>query len=457
MAQTSREVEIFENYSVPKAVAALAVPTVISQIITIIYNFADTWYVGLTNNASAVAALSVCTPVYVIMNAVANLFGIGGSSVISRSFGARQTKRAKHTFAFALWGGICAAILYALVIRLFRTSIIYVIGGDVDTYDYIYQYMFWTMVVGALPTILNTLMGHLIRSVGASKQASIGMSLGVILNIILDPLFMFVLLPPGNEVAGAAIATLISNIFACIYFFIYLFRHREHAVFTIHPKEVRFGDNILKEVLMIGFPAGLMTTLAMVSNIFANALVKEYGSTAVAGMGIAKKINTLAFNITMGITQGTLPLIGYNFGAKNFKRMKKAIWCATSVAVVFSCLCFVFFSTFTEQLVAFFIKDEDTIAYGASFLKVIALAVPFSSLTYAMNMVFQATGRKTYSFILSIMRKGFLDIPAMFVLKSILGIMGVLYATPFADMISAIVACLMYAWFNKKEKEINKE
>ncbi|MGN0298964.1 MAG: MATE family efflux transporter [Lachnospiraceae bacterium] len=453
MARSLKEVEIFEHYSVPKAVAALAIPTVISQLITIVYNFADTWYVGQTNNAAAVAALSVCTPIYIIMNAVANLFGIGGSSVISRSLGVKNMDRARHTFAFALWGGIAAALLYSIVIAIFRTPLGILVGGDEDTLEYIYQYMFWTMMIGAVPTILNTLMGHLIRSVGASKQASIGMSLGVILNIVLDPIFMFVILPAGNEVMGAAIATLISNIVAMIYFFVYLFCHKEHGVFTIHPKEIRLTDGIPKEVLFIGFPAGLMTTLAMVSNIFANALVRDYGSEAVAAMGIAKKINTLAFNVTMGITQGTLPLIGYNFAAKNFRRMKEAIRFATVCAVIFSTTCFVFFWSATEPLIRFFIQDTKTVEYGVSFLKVIAFAVPFSSLTYAMNMVFQATGKKKNSFALSVLRKGFLDIPSMFVFQHFVGIMGVLYATPFADVISAVLAVAMYVWFSRKMTE----
>ena len=187
-----KETEIFENYSIPKAVAALALPTVITQIITIFYNFADTWYVGLTNNSAAIAALSVCMPIYVLMAAIANLFGIGASSVITRSLGARMPEKARRAFSFAFWGGIVVSILYSVIILLFRSELAYLIGGDADSFDFIQKYMFWTMIIGWLPTVLYSLVGHLISSVGASKQASFGMSLGAVMNIILDPIFMFI-------------------------------------------------------------------------------------------------------------------------------------------------------------------------------------------------------------------------------------------------------------------------
>lgn len=446
----SKETEIFERYPVPKAVMALAIPTVITQIITIIYNFADTWYVGRTNNAAAVAALSVCMPVYIIMAALANLFGVGGASVIARSLGARQPERARKAFAFSLWGGAVISLAYGLVIALCRPWLIPLIGGDAASYGYIYDYMFWTMIVGSLPSVMNALFGHLVRSVGAARQASFGMSLGAVLNIILDPLFMFVILPPGHEVTGAAIATLISNIAATVYFLVFLSRHKENPVFALSPREISLKGRLPGQILVIGFPAALSTTLAMVSNIFANALVVEYGSAAVAGMGVAKKINTLAFNIVMGLTQGVLPLVGYNFGARNDKRMKNTIWVTGACALTFSLGCLVFFRGFSSQLVAFFIKDAPTIAFGESFLDIIALGVPLCAFSYSINTVFQATGKKIRSFILSILRKGLLDIPAMFALKSIYGAMGVVWATPLAESVSAIIAIGLFASFMVK-------
>ena len=439
-----KETEIFENYPIPKAVAALAVPTVITQIITIIYNFADTWYVGLTNNSAAIAALSVCMPIYVLMAAIANLFGIGASSVISRSLGARMPEKARRAFSFAFWGGIVVSILYSVIILLFRSELAYLIGGDADSFDFIQKYMFWTMIIGSLPTVLNSLFGHLIRSVGASKQASFGMSLGAVMNIILDPILMFVLLPKGHEVEGAAIATMLSNCCATLYFFFYLKQVKDSPVFTLAPSYALEDRKVWAEVLSIGLPAALSTSLAMLSNIFANSLVSNYGSKAVAGMGIAKKINTLAFNITLGLTQGVLPLIGYNYAAKKYKRMKDIVLFTLGVALSFTCFCVLLFELNREFLVQFFIKDQETIYEGQRFLSVVALGVPLCAITYTMNTVFQATGQRKKSFVLSILRKGLLDIPLMFVFRAMFERLGVVMATPVAEGISAIIAFVLF-------------
>ncbi len=416
---------IFESAPIPVAVMTLAVPTIITQLINIIYNFADTWYVGRTGSAAMVAALSVCMPVFVLLAAIANLFGIGGASVISRALGRKDLSYARKTFAFCFYAGIAASVAFGLLIALFRSRLIPVIGGDDASYQYIYDYMFWTMIIGAIPTVGNVLCGHLVRSVGAAKEAGFGMSMGGVLNIILDPLFMFVILPPGNEVTGAAIATCLSNTAALFYFLVYLYRHRDHPVLSLSVSDFTVGEQIPANVVSIGIPAALATSMAMLSNIAANALVSEYGSSAVAGMGVAKKINMLAFNTTMGLTQGVLPLLGYNFGARNFNRLKKSI------------------ATFAPVLVSFFIAEEASVSFGSSFLRVIALATPLASISYLTNTLFQATGRRLSSFFLSILRKGCMDIPLMFLFKSMFGMYGIVWATPTAETGSLIVAAFL--------------
>lgn len=461
--EQNNKTKIFEEYSVPKAFLSLVVPTIISQIIIIIYNYADTWFLGRTNNADAVAAINVVMPIFIIMNALANLFGIGGSSLIARYLGRKDPDKAKHVFAFSLWGSVLISLIYSLLILIFMKPLAYAIGGTDATYEYIKQYSLITMVAGSIPTILNSVFGHLVRSVGASNEASIGMGLGGILNILLDPLFMFVILSPGNEVIGAALATLISNIASTIFFVIYIVKHKEISVFTLKPKDISIKYSIPKEVLFIGFPAALSTTLAMVSNIFANKLVAvdlplELQSAALAGIGIAKKINTLAFNICMGITQGMLPFIAFNYAAKNFKRMKNGTLFMFVAAVGFSIVAVLFFEIFANGFVRFFISgQQDVINYGVRFLRIIAVAVPLCSLSFATNTVFQATGNKISSFILSILRKGVLDIPLMFALKEVVGEIGVLWATPIAEVLSVFVALGLLFTFFKKSKQRFKQ
>ena len=222
----ARDMAVFESAPIPAAVMTLAIPTIITQLINIIYNFADTWYVGR-----------------------------------------KDSRYARKTFSFCFYGGMISAVLFALLILFFRSRLIPVIGGDKASFQYIYDYMFWTMIAGAVPTVGNVLCGHLVRSVGAAKEAGFGMSLGGILNIILDPLFMFVILPPGNEVTGAAIATCLSNTAAMGYFLVYLYQHRDHEVLSLSPSEFTVGEDIPGNVVSIGIPAALATTMAMLSNI----------------------------------------------------------------------------------------------------------------------------------------------------------------------------------------------
>ena len=440
---------IFEEAPIAQAVFTMAIPTIITQLINIVYNFADTWYVGRTGSAAMMAALSVSLPVFIIIQALANLFGIGGASAISRALGRGEAARARKIFAFSFFGGFLAAVIYGTTVFFSRPLLIPLIGGSEDSYPYIYNYMFLTMVVGAIPTLGNALCGHLVRSIGAAKEAGFGLSMGGVLNIILDPLFMFVLLPHGMEVTGAAIATCLSNAIALTYFLVYLYRHRDNPVFTFSPEDFTLGEGIPGEVFSIGTAAALQTSLAMVSNIFANKLVVEYGSAAVAGMGIAKKVNMIAFNTTMGLTQGVLPLIAYNYGARKYERMQKTIRFTASVALCFTICCTILFRLFARQFITFFINEPASAEFGTRFLSVLAFAAPLCALSYMANTIFQAAGKRRSSFILSIMRKGVMDIPAMYIFKMLIGLNGVTWATPFAEVTSAVTAVILYMEFRK--------
>lgn len=440
--------EIFENKSVPAAVFSLVIPTIITQILNIVYNFADTWFVGRTGNENAVAAISVAMPLFIVMAALSNLFGIGASSVISRSLGAKKEEDAKSAFAFALWGSVGAAVVYALLIFLFREKLVYLVGGDDNSKQYVIDYLFWTVVVGSVPTMLTTLFGHLVRSVGKSKAAGLIMSSGAVANIALDPLFMFVLLPKGNEVTGAAIATLVSNVLSCVVFVVFVMKSKD-SVFTLNIKDFNIKSHIVPELLATGAPACLSTSLAMVSNIAANNFMASYGTAAVAGLGIAKKANTLAFNINMGLTQGVLPLIGYTFAAKNYSRMKKTIAFTLGITLTFSLGCTFVYRSFASPIIRFFIDEPQTVEEGTKLLPTLAIAVVFCAMTYLMNTIFQATGKKLYSLVTSVLRKGILDIPLMYVFGKMWHETGIVVATPVAEVLSILVAVFLLYKFLK--------
>lgn len=443
---------LFESAPVPTAVLTLVVPTVVSQILTIIYNFADTWFVGRTENEAAVAAISVAMPLFIVMTGLSNLFGIGGASVISRSLGAKKEDDARNAFSFALWGGVVAAVVYSVLVYFFGKNVVFLIGGDEKSSEYIVEYLFWTIVVGGVPTMLVGLFGHLVRSVGKSRVSGLVMSLGAVLNIALDPLFMFVILPDGKEVAGAAIATMLSNVISAVVFVVYILKSDEE-VFTLNPKNIKLSGHVPGEILATGAPACLSTCLAMVSNIAANKLMSDYGTAAVAGLGIAKKSNTLAFNINMGLTQGVLPLVGYNFAAGNYERMKKTIFFTFGVTISFSVLCTFVYRTFPEPIIKFFINEPETVAAGTKLLPTLAIAVVLCAMTYLMNTIFQATGRKFYSLLTSMMRKGIFDIPLMFLFKKYLDETGIVIATPTAEILSIFVSAFLLFKFLKSLKK----
>ena len=226
----TKEHIIFSQYSIPKAIAVMAVPTIISQLITVVYNLADTWFVGLTGNAAAVAAISLCLPVYNMMTAFSNLFGIGGASVLARALGAQRTDRAQKAFFRTVTGALCAAAGSSLILIAAARPLLLRIGGDADSIGYAMTYTWITVILGGIPTILSSTLAHLIRATGRPKISSCGITMGAVLNMILDPLFMFVWLPRGHEVAGAAIATALSNVVSVLFFLIFLLRRGDDVL-----------------------------------------------------------------------------------------------------------------------------------------------------------------------------------------------------------------------------------
>lgn len=440
---------IFEEYPVDKALSAMVMPTIISQLILVVYNLADTWYVGRTGNADAVAAVSLCLPVYTILSAISNLFGIGGASAAARSLGIGNKARARQAFSISFYAGLLVSISYAVLIHVFCRPLLLLIGGDSGDIDYAVSYLEWTTVIGAIPTILSPTLAHMIRASGKPKTASFGMVFGAMLNIVLDPLFMFVLLPHGREVAGAAIATMISNTVSLFYFLIYISRNMENNIYSFRLCRSRGSYAIFRDVFFSGIPGFCMQTFAMFSNCFLNSMLSAMGSEAVAGIGIVRKIDQIAFAVNQGITQGMLPLVAYCYSSGLHKRMKHIIFCSAVSTFAFSLLCMCLSLLFAPELVAVFIRDDATIRYGAEFLRVICLAIPVYSITFVIIAVFQAAGRGTEPFVLTLIRKGSIDIVLMFVIRAAFGVSYITLASPITEVIALCIGLAMLFRFLK--------
>ena len=443
MRQPTDSQQIFDSLPVPKAVTAMVLPAIISQIFHVVYNLADTWFVGLTGDANTVAAISLCLPIYNIMTGLSNLFGVGGASVIARFLGSGNRDRARRSFAVAAWGASAASILYAFLLIFFGRSLLLRIGADAGSIDFAWVYTIVTVILGGLPTVLTATLSNLIRAVGESRRAAFGMTLGALLNIVLDPLFMFVLLPRGNEVLGAAIATTIANVISLVYFALY-FRRSGEDVFSFAPKLLRHGGRIARDVLSCGLAGFTMVALAMVSNCFLNAMIADLGGgAAVAGLGIVRKIDSLAYAVNQGITQGMLPLVAYCYASGRAERMRSVIRFSAICTVTFSLVCSALSYLFAPQLVEVFIRDGATVSFGASFLRVLCLAIPIYSVTFVIIAVFQAVGRSVEPFALSVLHKGSFDILLLFLFRRLLGLEHILWATPVMETIALAAALIL--------------
>lgn len=450
MSSLQNRTEIFENTPIKKAVLLQIVPAIASQMIALLYNLADTYFVGLINDPVQTAAITVVSPCFVMLTAISNLFGVGGASAIARALGKKEANRARQIASVSFWGGLVMGILFALLFWLLERPILTLCGAREETFAVVMAYAKWVVVIGGPWTVLNTLLANLVRAEGSARRAFVGVSLGGVLNIALDPLFV---LPRflGWGAAGAGIATAISNMAATVYFLCGIFRRRQDTVLSVAPGHLRHTRAHLGGILVIGFPSALQYALTVVAVAAQAKFVSAYPTEAVAALGIVKKIDQLPLYFSIGVANGLLPLLAYNHAAGNTARRSQAFRFGTLTAVSFSLCCLILFEIFAEPLVGLFIKNPQTVAYGASFLRLMVTAMPMMSVCYPMIVQFQAMGKAGESLICSVLRKGVLDIPLLFIMDALLPLYGCMLVQPTVDSISLIVALLLYRRIRKGE------
>lgn len=446
--------EIFETMSVPKALATLAIPTIISQLITMIYNLADTFFIGMTNNPSQTAASSVAFVLVFAMNCLSNLFGVGGGSLISRLLGEKRDKDAASVASFSFYGSLAISFIYSTVVLVTMDPLLRLLGATDSSIVYARDYALWVIVIGAIPATLGMTMSHLLRSEGYAKHASIGLGMGGIINIILDPIFMFLILEPGNEVKGAAIATMISNVLVLVYFIAVYFYIRNKTVISLSPKIVIPKKHLITSVFAVGFPSALGSLLACLSNVVINNLTAGYsdiyGDVPVAAVGIAKKIDMLPMNVGMGLCQGMMPLVAYNYSSGNYKRMKSFATTARTAGMVFAAFCILIFEIFASPIVSVFNGHSETVAMATDFLRILCLAVPLMIFNVQISFTFQAMGMGKQSLILSSLRQGIVNIPLLFAMNYFFGLYGVVWTQLVSDVITTVISYVIYRRSYKK-------
>ena len=444
---SSAQVDLFENQSPYAAVMKLALPAVLGQIILVLYNMADTFFVGLTGSDVNITAVTVCMPALMFLLAIANLFGVGGGAAFSRALGRRDLGRCGNIASHALFGCLLSSLLYGALCWLFLDRFVDLLGGSHGAvHAFAVRYLTVTVVLGGVPTAASALLAHLVRAEGRSTQSSFGTILGGVLNMVLDPLFMFVLLPRGNEVLGAAIATAVSNLISCLFFVVLL--TRSHTSLHFRYDGSAFRDGSARELLLTGLPACLMTLFENVSYAILGANMAHWGVAAQAGIGVAKKVNMLAHCAVRGIAQGVLPLLAYAYASGNRARMKGILRISVTASVSVSALLMGAYLLLSRQLVGLFLPAGESRDFSAAFLRILCLGCPFSALGYTIISFFQAVNQGGKSFLLASLRKGAIDIPLMFLLQTAFGASGLVMATPLADLLCCCAAALLLGrWF----------
>ncbi|MFR8126344.1 MAG: MATE family efflux transporter [Acutalibacter sp.] len=442
--EDAQKTELFESMPIPRAVMKLAIPTVLSSLVMVLYNLADTYFVGMLNNAVENAAVTLAAPLLLAFNAVNNLFGVGSSSMMSRSLGKKDYETVYRSAAFGFYCSIFAGLLFSIAYTVFQVPLLNLLGATEETLGATIGYARWTVTFGAVLTILNVVLAYLVRAEGAAMHASIGTMSGCFLNILLDPIFI---LPWGLNMGaeGAGLATFLSNCVACLYFFVLLYVKRGRTYVCVNPKMFSFKRHIVVGVCAVGIPASIQNLLNVTGMSVLNNFTSAFGSNAVAAMGIAQKINSVTVQIALGLSQGIMPLISYNYASGNIKRMKKTFFFTARIALVFLVLMEIAYYAGARTWVGLFMQDQQIVDYGARFLRGFCLGMPFLAIDFLAVGVFQACGLGKNAFLFAILRKVVLEIPALFILNALFPLYGLAYAQFAAELVLAIAAVIVLA------------
>lgn len=428
------KVEKYNAMPVKKAVIQNIIPAMLAMLMTLVYNVADTFFIGQTHNAFHVAAVSLATPVFLIYMSIGNIFGIGGTSVISRALGQGKKNYGKNVCSFCFWASFATGVIISALFLIFMDQIVTLIGASKDTFQYTKDYL--TIVSYSGPFILiSSCYSNILRSEGQATKAMTGQIIGNMLNIILDPIFILTF---KMNVKGAAIATVIGNVIGALYYIFYFLRGK--STLSINIKDFSCKDKIASGVLSIGIPAALASILMSVSQIIMNQIMASYGDMALAGVGVAMKITMITGMLSMGIGQGVQPLLGYCTGANNWKRynsiMKFSLLIALVISSVLTLVCYIF----TNQIVGAFLTDKNAFDYAVKFAQILLTTSFLFGVYFVFANALQAMGAATSSLIVNLSKQGLIYIPCLFIMNKIIGINGLLWAQPVADVLSLIMA-----------------
>ncbi|GAA0064222.1 MATE family efflux transporter [Clostridium sp. CTA-1] len=439
--------EMMEKESISKVLLKLSVPAIIAMLINAIYNIVDTMFVGMLNNTSAIAAVSIVYPLFMFIGAIGVMFGAGGASYLSRLLGEKKKEEADKTLTSTIIIGCIFSLIFTVISIIFLDKFLLMYGATETIMPYAREYGY-TIVLGAVFTIGTGIMSNTIRAEGNSKYSMIATCIGGVINIILDPIFMFKF---GMGIKGAAVATVISQIVSFVFLLRYYYSKKSYIKLGIKFFKPTF--NMFFEILKIGIPIFVTQVLASFALGFMNLGAKPYGDAAVAAMGIVFRVMSIGFYIVFGIGQGFQPVAGYNYGAENFARLKEAVKLSIKWSIISGIVISILFIVFAEGCMLIFTRDREVINIGIKAFRAASLLFPLFGYINTYAVLYQALGKALGAFILSISRQGIFYIPLIFILPKFIGLEGVIFCQTAADGLAFIETFIMAIWLNKSLKK----
>ncbi len=446
MKEQNRKMELLGNVPIPKALLALGMPTMAGMLINALYNLADTYFVGGLGTGQ-MGAVTVAYPLGQIVVGLGLLFGNGAAAYLSRLLGRGDTETADKVASTALYSGILSGAVVILCIIIFLQPILVRLGAIESVMPYATAYT-RIYIVFCIFNVFNVTMNNIVSSEGAARTAMCALMAGALLNVLLDPVFIY-----GLElgVAGAAIATALSQIVSTLVYLGYLFRKK--SVFTFRIKSCCFTGEIMTEILKIGIPTLLFQILTSLSAAMINGAAKEYGGSALAAMGPVTKIMSMGSLVVFGFLKGFQPIAGFSYGAKQYDRLREAI----RISVIWSTVFCVFFgltaAIFSEGILMGFTKEDmEMVRIGQAALRANGLSFLFFGFHTVYSFLFLVMGKAKEGCFLGACRQGICFVPMILLLPGILGLRGVVYAQPTADVIAAVVTVFMAVRLHRKLK-----
>lgn len=421
-----------------------AIPAILAMLMVLIYNLADTFFIGQTHDALQVAAVSLATPVFTIFIALGAIFGIGGTSAISRALGENRNEHAKKISAFCMWSCVGIGILALIIVFLFMNPILTLIGASENTRELAANYLS-IILLGAPFTLISSCFSNILRAEGQPAKAMIGMLTGNLLNIALDPIMIFGF---GWGVRGVAFATVTGNVVAAFYYIFYFVRGK--STLSISPKNFSLKNRVCKSVLAIGIPASLSNLLMSVSQMVTNTIMSEYGDMAVAGIGVSVKVTMIVSMVSVGLGQGIQPLLGYCIGGRHWDRYHKILRFSLILSLIMGAALTGICYLFTNNIVNAFLTQTAAFHYGVQFSRILLTTSFLFGLFYCIINSLQAMGAAVSTLIVNISRQGIFYIPAILLFKSFMGIPSLIWAQPLADVLALLLAAVLYRYSFQK-------